>query len=150
MIRREMLGVIGAGAAGLVATTSAQAQRQDHAHAHAHAHGDIHEECAEACFDCAKECSQGFHHCYKQVKAGKAEHAKAMHLLVDCGDVCGTSGKLVGRMSPLMIHTCAACAESCKDTIAAVEALKDDEMKETLEALRACQKSCIEMVKAMG
>ena len=146
MIRREMLGMIGAGAAGLVATTSAHAQQQGHDHAH----GDIHEGCAEACVNCEKECNQGFHHCFTRVKAGKAEHAKAMHLLADCGDICGTSGKLVARMSPLMVHTCAACAECCADTIAAVEALKDDEMKETLEALRACRKSCTEMVKAMG
>jgi hypothetical protein len=146
MIRREMLGMLGVGAAGLVATTSARAAAQHQGHGH----GDVHEECAEACVNCEKECNQGFHHCFTQVQAGKTEHAKAMHLLADCGDICGTSGKLVARMSPLMVHTCAACAASCADTIAAVEALKDDEMTETLEALRACQTSCTEMVKAMG
>ena len=144
MIRREMLGMIGVGAAGLAVTTSARAAAQHQGH------GDMHEECAEACVNCEKECNQGFHHCFTQVQSGKVEHAKAMHLLADCGDICGTSGKLVARMSPLMVHTCAACAACCAETIAAVEALKDDEMAETLEALRSCQASCTEMVKAMG
>ena len=150
MVRRKMLGLIGAGTAGLVATTSARAHARQQGH-EGHAHGgDMHEECAEACVNCEKECNQGFHHCFTQVKAGKLEHAQAMHLLADCGEICGTSGKLVARMSPLMVHTCAACAECCEDTIAAVEALKDDEMKETLEALQACRESCTAMVKSMG
>ena len=146
MIRREWIGRMGAGAAGLaaIAGSSARAQHQEPAG------GNIHEECADSCVNCEKECNQGFHHCYQQVRAGKVEHAKAMHLLADCGDICGTSGKLVARMSPLMVHTCGACGACCKDTIAAVEALNDDAMAETLDALRKCQESCESMVKAMG
>jgi hypothetical protein len=146
MDRRELLGVLGATAAGLAAATGGQALAQEHKHDE----GDIHEKCAEACSDCAKECNQGFHHCYKQVQAGKQQHAKAMHLCVDCGEICSTAGKLVARMSPLMTFTCHACAESCEACIAECEKLNDPGMKETIESLKKCAQTCREMVKAMG
>lgn len=152
MERRELLGVLGATAAGLAAVTGGQALAQDRKKAddHKHGEGDIHEKCAEACVDCEKECNQGFHHCFKQVQAGKAGHAKAMHLCVDCGDICGTAGKHVARMSPLMAITCHACAESCDACIKECETLNDPEMKETIASLKACAATCREMVKAMG
>ncbi len=148
MDRRELLGVLGATAAGLAAVTG-RATAAEEAHAH-EGHGDSHEACAEACVDCEKHCNQGFHHCFKQVQAGKAGHAKAMHLCVDCGDVCSTSGKLVARMSPLMGHVCHACAESCAACIAECEKLNDPEMKDVVASLRKCEASCRAMVKAMG
>ena len=146
MDRRTMLGTLGTTAAGLAFVAGGREARA----AQKEGKGDIHEECAEACFDCEKECNQGFHHCYKQVQAGKQEYAKAMHLCVDCGEACSTAGKLVARMSPLMTHTCRACAECCDDCVAACEKLNDPGMKETIEALKACSKSCHEMVKMMG
>src|SRR4051794_41872762 len=110
MDRRELLGVLGATAAGLAAVTG-EALAQE-GKAHSHAEGDIHEKCAEACTDCEKACNQGFHYCYKQVQAGKAEHAKAMHLFVDCGEVCSTAGKIAARMRPRITPTRPACAGS--------------------------------------
>lgn len=145
MDRRELLGVLGATAAGLAAVSGGTASAQEK-----HAGGDIHERCAEACSDCEKECNRGFHHCYKQVQAGKQGYAKAMHLCVDCGEVCSTAAKLVARMSPLMTFTCHACAESCDACIAECEKLGDAEMKEVVASLRKCSESCKEMVKAMG
>lgn len=147
MDRRELLGILGATAAGLATVTGGSALAQE---GHSHKEGDIHGKCAEACSDCAKECNEGFHHCYKQVKSGKLEHAKAMHLCVDCGEVCSTSANLVARMSPLMTFTCHACAESCEACIAECEKLADPGMKETIESLKKCAASCREMVKAMG
>ena len=146
MDRRQLLSMAGVGAAGLVAATATGTE----ARAAFAADDNIHEKCAEACVNCEKECNHGFHHCYTQVKAGKMEHAKVMHLLVDCGDICGTSGKLVARMSPLMTYSCKACGDSCATVIAAIETLKDSEMKDVMEALKECQKSCTEMVKMMG
>ena len=146
MDRRELLGVLGATAAGLTAVTGARAQEEKGRHGH----GDIHERCAEACADCEKHCNHGFHHCYKQVEAGKQEHAKAMHLCVDCGEVCSTAGKLVARMSPLMIFTCHACAESCEACLKECEKLNDPEMRVVVASLRRCAATCREMVKAMG
>lgn len=144
MDRREMLGVLGATAAGLTAVGGSAAVAQQH-------HQDnIHEECAEACVTCAKVCNQGFHHCYKKVTEGQKEHAKSMHLLADCGDICATAGKLVARMSPLMVHTCAACGASCEDTLKVVQAIHDDEMRETIQTLQKCRDTCREMVRQMG
>ncbi len=148
MDRRELLGALGATATGLLIATGTEARAQHEGH---HEHGDIHKRCAEDCFDCAKMCNDAFHHCFKQVQAGKQNYyAKAMHLCVDCGDVCSTAGKLVARMSPLMAHTCRACAECCNDCIVACEKLDDPEIKEFVATLRKCFKSCREMVQAMG
>jgi hypothetical protein len=148
MDRRELLGVLGATAAGLAAVTGGTASAQEKGE-HGHGKGGIHAQCAEACVDCEKHCNEGFHHCYKQVQAGKQDYVKAMHLCVDCGDVCSTSGKLVARMSPLMAHTCRACAECCDDCIAACEKLNDPEMKEVVKALQTCIRSCREMIRMM-
>ena len=148
MDRRQMLGTLGA-AAGLAAASGVAHAQQEKGHDH-HKKGDVHHKCAEACFDCAHECSEGFHHCSEQVEGGKKNYAKAMHLCRDCADVCATAGKLVGGMSPLMIHTCHACAECCDDCVAECQKLNDPEMKEVIEALKACAASCREMVKAMG
>jgi hypothetical protein len=146
MDRREML--VGAGAVGLAALGGGGALAQQETSGGGR--GNIHKRCAEDCTDCEKECNWGFHHCYKQVQAGKQDYAKAMHLCVDCGDICSTAGKLVARMSPLMTHTCRACAECCDACVAACEQLNDREMKEVIESLRKCAKSCREMVQAMG
>ena len=79
MQRRELLGVLGATAAGLVAMTGGEA--------HA-AHLDkAHEDCLKACSDCAKTCDETFHHCYMQVAEGKRDHAKPLHLVSDCAGV---------------------------------------------------------------
>lgn len=148
MERREMLGALGAGAVG-VALTARGAPGQQTGGAGGR-HGDIHDRCAEACSDCEKECNVGFHHCFKLAQDGKQSHAKAMHLCVDCGDICSTSAKLVARKSPLMAFTCRACAESCEACIEECEKMNDPEMKRVVASLRACRESCLEMVKAMG
>ncbi len=145
MDRRELLGVLGATTAGLATVAGASSARAAQG-----GKDKIHEECAEACFDCEKACNHAFHHCFKEVEAGKRDHAKAMHLCVDCGDVCSTAGKLVARMSPLMVHTCRACAECCDDCIAACEKLDAPDIKAFVATLRKCAKSCREMVQAMG
>lgn len=144
MYRRELIGLLGATTAGLAAFAGRSARGQD-----THK-DDIHRKCAEACAACMRACEEGFHHCYRQVTSGKTEHAKAMHLCVDCGEICGTSSKLVARMSPLMVFTCQACAESCETCLAECEKFQDIEMKAVVESLRACAKSCREMVKEMG
>jgi hypothetical protein len=145
MDRRELLGVLGATTAGLVAATAGTARAaQGHK-------DDIHHKCAEACGNCMHACEEGFHHCYRQLTGGKAGYAKAMLSCVDCGEICGTSSKLVARMSPLMIYTCRACADCCDTCLAECEKVndRDPEMKDVVESLRVCARSCREMVKAM-
>jgi hypothetical protein len=145
MDRRELLGVVGATAAGLVAATASTARAEQPLK------DDIHHKCAEACGDCMHACEEAFHHCYRKVTAGDMAHAKAMHLCVDCGDICGSSVKLVARMSPLMTFTCRACAECCDTCLVECEKLndRDPEMKTVIESLRLCAKSCRDMVRTM-
>ena len=154
MDRRELLGVLGATAAGLVAVTGggAGAQERDRPAFHPEwgHHTEMQHECAEACAQCMHECEDGFHHCLHQVRSGKTEYARAAHLCIDCAEVCGTAAKLVARGSPLMVHTCAACAEVCDDCLGVCEKLNDPEMKLVVESLRKAARSCREMVKTMG
>ena len=105
---------------------------------------------AEACTDCLNECNEAFHHCFTQLGAGKKEYAKALHLCVDCAEVCGSTAALCGRMSPLMGYCCECCAKCCDDCIAECEKLEDAAMADCIESCRKCAKACRDMVKAMG
>jgi hypothetical protein len=159
MNRRELLGVLGATAAGLAAITGGGARAQEtqaqgherHAfHPERGHHTEMQQECAVACGRCVHECEDGFHHCLHQVRSGKAEYARAAQRCIDCAEVCSAAAKLVARGSPLMVHLCTACAAVCDDCLAVCEPLNDPEMKLVLESLRKCAQSCREMVKAMG
>jgi hypothetical protein len=150
MKRRELLGALGAGAAGLAALRTSSAAAQQHSTEPAHRHDKTHEDCLKACSDCAKMCDETFHHCYMQVAEGKRDHAKSLHLVSDCAGFCSLSACMIAKHSPLMAHSCAACAEACKATAAEVEKFDSAEMKAAAKSLRTCEASCREMVKAMG
>jgi hypothetical protein len=81
MDRRELLGILGATTAGLAAVIGGTARADEEGHK-----DDPHHKCADACAHCMHACEEGFHHCYSQVTSGKAGHAKAMHLCVDCAE----------------------------------------------------------------
>ena len=149
MKRRELLG---AGAAGVVALSmaSASAFAQDHAQEKAGHHDKTHEDCLKACGDCAKMCDETFHHCLMLLAEGKKEHAKPLQYVSDCAGFCALSACMIAKHSPLMAHSCGACAESCKETAAVVEKFDSPEMKAAAKALHACEDSCRAMVKAMG
>jgi hypothetical protein len=145
MDRRELLGALGATAAGLLMTNSNEARAQGEGH---HDHGR--ERCLKACQDCSRECNETFHHCYEQVAQGKSDHAKALHLAADCAKFCDLSASLLANNSPLMVHACAACAEADKACAAECEKFSSQQMQECVKACRACEAACREMVKAMG
>lgn len=148
MKRRDMLGTIGAGVAGIatLSATSAKAQQASATH-----HRDkIHEDCLNACSDCARMCDETFHHCYVQVAEGKRDHAKSLHLVSDCASFCNLSASMIAKHSPLMMQSCAACGSACATTATEVERFDAPEMKAAAQALRKCERSCREMVKAMG
>jgi hypothetical protein len=142
MERREMLGLLGAGAAGLVAMSGREAM--------AHELDPIHKECLEACSDCAKACDMGFHHCLTQVAAGKKEHAKPLEFFESCAGFCALSACNIAKHSPLMVYSCDACGDACKETLAVVSKFDSEEMKLAAKALARCEKSCAAMVEAMG
>jgi hypothetical protein len=146
MDRREMLGLLGAGAVSLAAVN---AQADDKSEDHCCELDQLHADCLKACAECAKACDQTFHHCYTKLAEGKTEHAKALHLSSDCAGFCGLSACMIAKHSPLMIHSCEACADACRDTVAEVGKFDSDEMKAAAEKLRKCEKSCRDMVADM-
>lgn len=146
MDRREWLGALGAGAVGLTALSASAADKSEDECFHL---DKTHEDCLKACADCAKACDMTFNHCYHQVIDGKKEHARSMRLAGDCAAFCGLSACNIAKMSPLMMHSCMACAEACKTTVAEVEKFDSDEMKMAARKLRECEKSCREMVAQM-
>ena len=109
------------------------------------------DECAKVCADCQVACEKNFHHCFKMVEGGKKEHAKAMHLSVDCAEFCTIAAKLSARKSELAVTACEACAKACDACAAECAKFPDmPEMKACAEACKKCAASCREMVKMAG
>ena len=109
------------------------------------------EDCAKVCAECQVECDKNFHHCFKLVEAGKKEHAKAMHLSVDCAEFCALAAKLTARQSELAVPACEACAKACDACAAECDKFPDmPEMKACAAKCKECAKSCREMVKMVG
>jgi len=154
--RRELLGVLGTGAAGLTAlATRAEAQTVDDAkhkgHAHDPRHAQMLRECEEACGHCEAKCNEMFHHCISLAAEGKAQHAKMAQMVVDCAAFCTLSAALIGRHSPLMIESCRACGEACRRCAQECGSSDaDDMMRACIAACRRCEESCRNMVRAMG
>src|SRR5262249_49510832 len=119
--------------------------RADEKPAHPH---EMHEKCAKACFDCARECNSCHHHCMHLVSDGKKDHAKTMNLCNDCGTICAAAGQVAGRAGPLSVTLCEACAKACDTCGEACEKFPDDKhMATCAKACRDCAKACREMIK---
>ena len=146
MDRRKLLGVLGTTAAGLAAVTG----RAAGAEGQGHRQSETHEDCIKTAQECSRSCSETFHHCFEQVAQGKKEHAKALHLVADCGKFCNLSTDLVANGSPLMAFACAACAEACKACASECDKFGESEMKDCAKHCHACEKACLAMVRAMG
>jgi len=84
------------------------------------------------------------------VAEGKKEHAGALHLVADCAKFCNLSSDLVANGSPLMMYSCAACAEACKACATECDKFGASEMKDCAKACYACVKTCQAMVHAMS
>src|SRR4028119_1019888 len=108
MNRREILSVLGAGAAGLAAVPTGLALARQEKGNHEHDH-EAHQDCLKACSDCADECNAMFHHCLELTREGKQGHAHPAQVALDCAAFCTLSATLIARHSPLMIHACQAC-----------------------------------------
>ena len=109
--RRELLGVLGTGAAGLAFVTNrseaagqAPASKDEPA-GHDPRHAAMLKECDEACGHCEAACNEAFHHCVTQAAAGKTEHAKMAQMVIDCAAFCTLSAAMMARHSPLMVES---------------------------------------------
>jgi len=139
MERRELLAMLGAGAAGLLMSGSAEAAGADHANDVDHEHlGKIGE--------CALVCNATTHHCLEQLKKegseNRAIHARALQMTNDCQTFCVQAATLMARSSPLAKYAHQACAEACSECATACEQGQDEMMKKCAEACRACEKAC--------
>jgi len=151
MDRRELLGVLGAGAVGLTALVPGEA-RADEDHK-GHHHNPIHEDCMKACGECAKSCNETAAHCLDQLSEGSGDrktHAKVHALTMDCQEFCVLSATLIARGSELMQFSCDACAEACRRCAEACDKHPASEIvKACAEKCRTCERTCREMVKSM-
>jgi hypothetical protein len=155
MDRREMLGVVGVGAAGLLATGSSASAQDVKRFSYRSQLDRTHVECLDACTACASVCNEASEHCLKQIEKGstdKDHHIRSHHLTMDCAAMCSTGAALVARQSTLMDAQCTACADACRRCAEECERGRDDAeiMKECVRLCRECEKSCRQMVKAMG
>lgn len=148
MQRRELLGVLGAGAAGLIAVAGGEARAD--ADADKGTMDKVHENCLKACIDCAKNCDDTFYQCYLEVAQGKSNFAKALQLTSDCSAFCGLASSMIAKHSPLVTSSCHACAEACKACSAECDKFDSPVMKACVKACRYCEKTCEEMVHAMS
>ena len=144
MNRREIIGVVGVGLAGMALRPS-EARAQ-----HPHHHDELHGECLKACEACATICNETFHHSFHKLKDGHAEHHRTAIVTIDCQEFCRLSAELMSRESPLISIACLASADACN--LCAVECSRHDDpqMRECADACKNCERACRAMVKAIA
>ena len=144
MNRRELLGLLGASAAGftaLAAYGSGPAGETDHNH------GGPFDQCAKACSDCLRECESCADYCARLVASGKKDHLTTWQTCADCAEFCAAAAKIASRHGPLAVTICEACAKACDVCGTACEKTPDDKhMQECAKACRECATACRAMV----
>ena len=141
MDRRELLGVLSAGAAGLVALGGGSARGAHEGHDH--------DEHLKIMGECIKVCNEAAHHCLGEAVKGGSHadhHAKSHEATIDCQAFCSLAAALMARSSPMAKYAHQACADACRDCAAACEGQEAEIMKECVKACRDCEKVCRQMV----
>ena len=145
MDRRELLGLMGVGAAGLMTNTARGAVARDHEH-------HEHDEHMKTIGECAKVCNEAAHHCLGELKkensSHREHHARSHELTMDCQAFCVLTVTLMARSSPLASYAHQACAEACRCCAEECEKGQDEIMKECAKKCRDCEKTCRSMSKA--
>jgi hypothetical protein len=140
MDRREILGVLSAGAAGLLTLAGSSA--------HAAHEGHEHDEHIKVMDECAKVCNEAAHHCLGEAKKGGPHadhHAKSHEATIDCQAFCTLAASLMARNSPMAKYAHQACADACHDCAAACDGQTAEIMIECIKACRDCEKVCRQM-----
>jgi hypothetical protein len=156
MERRQVLGFLGAGAAGMMATGARTAAAQESAKGRYRSQLDrTHADCLDNCTACSAVCNEAAAHCLTQLQKGagdRDQHFRAHQLAGDCAALCALSASLIAGMSPLMAEQCGACAEACRQC--AEQCAKDGDnasiMAECVRICRDCERTCRTMVTAHG
>ena len=136
MDRRELLGVLGVGAAGLVALRANEAHADDEG---------THDDPVKTLGECAKLCDEAAHHCLDELLKGGSHaerHAKAHEAAMDCQAFCVLTATLMARKSPVAKYAQLGSAAACGNCAAACEGHKGHIMKECAKICRECEKMC--------
>jgi hypothetical protein len=149
MVRRELLGYMGIGAAGLLATGPAGAvaggKERDEGHASEH---------AKTIGRCALACNEAAHfsleHLKKEGSEEREHHAKAHELATDCQAFCTLAATLTARSSPLAQYAHQACAEACRCCADECEKGHGEVMENCARMCRECSELCRRMSKSPG
>jgi Domain of Unknown Function (DUF326) len=144
MDRRELLGYMGIGAAGLLANRAVAEHPGEKDETQTHEHIKIIGQCALVCNETA-------HHCLEHLKKDGAEHrehhAKAHELAMDCQAFCTLTAVLTARCSPLAHHAHQACAEACRCCAEECEKGHGEIMEKCAKSCRECAEVCRTMGK---
>ncbi len=146
MDRREMLGIVGAGAAGMLAMGGT-------ARAGEGSHGE-HDEHIEHLGKCARACAEAGAHCLKELckGGGHAEaHARALELAAGCQEFCKLTAGLMACHNPLAKYAFESCSWACRDCAEGCEkAGGGKEMEECVKMCKMCEEMCKELHKKHG
>ncbi len=149
--RREILGALATGAAGLALVVKKSEGSDGPSGDDDPKHAAMKKSCCDACGDCAVACNKAFHHCLEQASAGKPRHAKMAQTVADCAAFCALSAEMISRQSMMMILSCRACADACLRCAQECQIFDTDiDMKICSDACQRCEESCRNMVKTMS
>jgi hypothetical protein len=155
MDRRELLGVIGAGA-GVAVLGQARAADDADRFRYRTRLDKTHLDCLKACEACAATCNEGSQHCLDQLKEHAehghgAHHAQMHRRMMDCQAVCLLVAGMVARQSPFLDIMANACGDTCKRCGDECEKDKssDEMMKECIRMCRECERTCRDMARAV-
>lgn len=139
MERRELLTLLGAGAAGLVASGSARADDDDDKKKADHDHMATMGRCAAAC-------NMVTAHCLNEIHKGGSENSAALGKVAtftnDCQTFCIQALTLMARKSPMATYAHKACADACRDCADVCDKSSNEHIKKCAEICRECEKAC--------
>jgi hypothetical protein len=143
MDRRQMLGLMGAGAAGMLATGGGAA--------HADHEKGKHDEHIAMLGKCAKHCAEAASHCLHTLCKGEGDreaHAKSLEMAAGCKEFCTLTAGLLACNNPLKQYAFEGCAHACRDCATACEkAGGGSVMEECAKICRECAECCEKMCK---
>lgn len=139
MERRELLALLGAGAAGLMAGGTAKAGDDDKTKEEHHAHMKTMGECALICNMTA---AHSLMELKKEGSENREQYAKVACATNDCQTFCVQAVTLMARHSPMAMYAHKACADACRDCAEACEKSQDEKIKKCAEICRECERAC--------
>ena len=99
---------------------------------------------AQECHRCHDVCLETISYCLHM--GGKQADPHHIRLMMDCVQICHTSGDFMLRGSDLHGHVCRACAVVCDRCAQDCDAFGDDrQMKACADQCRRCAESCRKM-----